>query len=442
MEVTRMIPGFMAATAIVLSAVATGAEIYVSDAGNFSNPPWQILKFDENGDNPQAFITDNLGWPQDIVFLEDQGIVLVSNLTTDRINRHDIETGEFIDIFADNANGPTRMKIGPDGLLYVLQWSGDGTVLRYELDGTFVDRFTDTRVAQAIGLDWDEAGRLHVSSFNGRSVRRFDAQGRDDGLFVSTNLNGPTNIWFGDGGDLFVVDWQGGAIRRFSAQGAFLESFVTGLVQPEGVAVLPGGELLVGNGGPGAVARYDAFGDFLGNLVAAGAGGLLQPNAVVVREAFRFDFDFDFDLDADGQWVSDDPETAGNAQGLTFDHFPSANLLFVAWYSYILSGTPDPGDDGGIGAPDQRWLTGQLLIDGNVASGPLFATTGGRFDAPPTGMQETAEVGAMTVEFSACDRAVVSYDLATPVAANEFPIIPLEVRINPAAACRSERLAQ
>jgi len=31
-------------------------EVYVSDAGNFSSPPWQILKFDENGDNGEVFI--------------------------------------------------------------------------------------------------------------------------------------------------------------------------------------------------------------------------------------------------------------------------------------------------------------------------------------------------------------------------------------------------
>ena len=43
-------------------------EIYVSDAANFSNPPWKILKFDENGENPEVFIDTVLAWPQDIVF--------------------------------------------------------------------------------------------------------------------------------------------------------------------------------------------------------------------------------------------------------------------------------------------------------------------------------------------------------------------------------------
>ncbi|MEL7425210.1 MAG: hypothetical protein AAFN81_19645, partial [Bacteroidota bacterium] len=120
-------------------AFSQNFSVYVSDAAGFNTPPWKILKFDENGDNPEVFINTNLGWPQDILFLEDQGIVLISNLTTGLINKHDAETGILAGVFASGIGGPTRMKIGADNLLYVLQWSGNGLVRRYELDGTFVD---------------------------------------------------------------------------------------------------------------------------------------------------------------------------------------------------------------------------------------------------------------------------------------------------------------
>ena len=113
-------------------------DLYVSDAGNFNNPPWQILKYDQNGENGEVFISDHLAWPQDILFLEEQNQVLISNLNSDSINIHDATTGEFIGLFGDEADGPTRMAIGPDGLLYVLQWNGDGKVLRYETDGTYL----------------------------------------------------------------------------------------------------------------------------------------------------------------------------------------------------------------------------------------------------------------------------------------------------------------
>ena len=137
-------------------------EIYVSDAENFSSPPWKILKFDENGENPEIFIDTVLAWPQDILFLEEQQVVLISNLNTGRITKYNSSTGEFIGDFATGIGGPTRMKIGADSLLYVLQWTGNGKVRRYQLDGTFVNEFTSVGVAQSIGIDWD-LSLIHIS---------------------------------------------------------------------------------------------------------------------------------------------------------------------------------------------------------------------------------------------------------------------------------------
>ena len=94
----------------------------------FQSPPWKILKFDENGENPETFIDTNLAWPQDIVFLEDQQVVLISNLNSGKITKYNSSTGEYIEDFATGIGGPTRMKIGADSLLYVLQWSGNGKV--------------------------------------------------------------------------------------------------------------------------------------------------------------------------------------------------------------------------------------------------------------------------------------------------------------------------
>ena len=146
--------------------------IYVSDAGGFNVEPWQVLRYDEDGSNPQVFIdnqffVDNsVGWPQDILFLEDQEVVLISCLVGGRITKHNATTGAYLEDFATVAGGPTRMKIGADGYIYVLQWSNtDNKVLRFEQDGTFVDEFTSVGVSQSIGLDWDSDGFLTYSEF-------------------------------------------------------------------------------------------------------------------------------------------------------------------------------------------------------------------------------------------------------------------------------------
>lgn len=257
--------------------------VYVSDAGNFQNPPWQILKFDNTGRNPSVFINTNLAWPQDILFLEQSNEVLISNLSSGRITRHNATTGAFIDDFATGISGPTRMKIGPDGLLYVLQWNGPGIVLRYNLDGSLVGEFNTVGVSQSIGMDWDTNGNLYVSSYNGDLVRRFDSNGDDLGIFISSNLAGPTNIWFDETGDLLVSDYDGTAVKRFNANGNYEDDFLRGLGNSEGIGILPTGNILVGNGATSSVKMFSSSGTFIRDFIPSGSGNLIAPNAVVIR---------------------------------------------------------------------------------------------------------------------------------------------------------------
>ena len=153
-------------------------------------------------------------------------------------------------------------------------------------------------------------------------------------------------------------------------------------------------------------------------------------------------FSFNYAQDADGQWVIDNPAFFGNRQGLTLDYMAFADLLFVAWFTYVDSSAADPaaGLDR-IGARDNRWLTGQLTIDGDTAVGPLFASTGGRFDAPPQPGQESIEVGTMAIEFTACNVAMVRYEIDDQTLVREFPVVPLEQRVNGDFQCDSEATA-
>src|SRR5690606_3982688 len=113
--------------------------------------------------------------------------VIISNLNTGLITQYNAETGAYTGNFATGIAGPTRMKIGPDGLLYVLQWLGNGRVLRYNLDGGLVDTFTDVGVTNSIGLDWDEDGNLYVSSYNGGYVQQFSSTGASVRRFINSN---------------------------------------------------------------------------------------------------------------------------------------------------------------------------------------------------------------------------------------------------------------
>ena len=258
-------------------------DVYVSDAANFQTPPWQILKYDQNGENPSVFIKDNLSWPQEILFLESEGTVLISNFTSNRITRHDAETGAFINNFATFIAGPTRLKIGPDSLLYVLQWNGNGKVRRYELDGTYLGEFTSVGVSQSIGLDWDTEGNLYVSSYNLDLVRKFDRDGNDLGVFINSGLVGPTDIWFDDHGDLLVSDYDGTAVKRFDSNGNYSGDFLNGLSRSEGVAYLPDGNILIGNGATSSIKMFSPDGNYIKDFIPPRLGGLQTPNAITVR---------------------------------------------------------------------------------------------------------------------------------------------------------------
>ncbi|MCB0523931.1 MAG: T9SS type A sorting domain-containing protein [Lewinellaceae bacterium] len=262
---------------------AQSFDIYISDAGNFNNPPWQILKFDQNGQNGVVFTTEHLAWPQDIVFLEDKNEMLISNLNSGEISRHNATTGAYINSFATGISGPTRMKIGPDSLLYVLQWQGDGKVRTYNLDGTFAGNFTQTNVTNSIGLDWDNSGNLYVSSYNGKYVRKFSPAGFDLGNFISTGLQGPTNIYFDDTGDLVVLDYVANVVKKYNSIGDYKGVFITAMPKAEGVDFLPNKNILMGCGPASSIREFAPDGSFVKTFILGGTLGLKTPNAVVIR---------------------------------------------------------------------------------------------------------------------------------------------------------------
>lgn len=270
-----------------ISLNAQNLAVYVSDAANFNSGPYQIAKFDETGNYEGALITaeDGIVWPQDIVFLDSEEAVLISNLAAAGvISKHHWATGNFEENFAEGLGGPTRMKVGPDGLLYVLQWSNTvNKVLRYELDGTFVDEFSEIGIGQSIGIDWDASGDLYISSYGNNLVQKFNGTtGADLGPFINSGLSGPTNIFFEDDGNLIVFNYNTGVIKRFDPAGNFLADLITGVNGCEGFDFFPNGDILIGVGSDGSVRRYDSDYNFIENFVEPGI--LLTPNAIVIRD--------------------------------------------------------------------------------------------------------------------------------------------------------------
>lgn len=105
----------------------------------------------------------------------------------------------------------------------------------------------------------------------------------------------------------------------------------------------------------------------------------------------------DINPGVDGAWH--DPLISGQGVFLDVHSDPQqGGFVFLAWLTY--------GDDTASG---QRWLTAQGSIDGATATLDAYETTGGLLD--DTRPVQTRWLGPMTLEFSDCNNASLSYTL-------------------------------
>jgi len=113
---------------------------------------------------------------------------------------------------------------------------------------------------------------------------------------------------------------------------------------------------------------------------------------------------------------------ATNGQGFLITVFPDIGQMFLAWFTYD---TERPPEDvtALVGEPGHRWLTAQGPYAGDTASLTLFVTEGGVFDAsePPASTDLSGD-GTMTLEFSDCANAIVTYEITSLDVAGEIPI--------------------
>jgi len=112
----------------------------------------------------------------------------LTNIISGRIDKYNAQTGAWLGVFANGISDPTRMVIGPYSLLYLLQWAGSNRVLCYDLDGIFVDVFSNTGVNASIGIDRNFERILFVSSYYDHKIDGFDTAGNFITTFIDSAL--------------------------------------------------------------------------------------------------------------------------------------------------------------------------------------------------------------------------------------------------------------
>jgi plastocyanin len=116
-------------------------------------------------------------------------------------------------------------------------------------------------------------------------------------------------------------------------------------------------------------------------------------------------------------WFNSD--TAG--QGFFIIAFPDFGIVFLAWFTFETS-LPDDTIIANLGWAGHRWFTAVGTFSGDTAVLDIEFTSGGIFDSvEPTPDQESGK-GTITVKFSDCENATVTYDIPSIARMDVVPV--------------------
>lgn len=270
-------------------ALIAQTRIYISGRNSHS-----IEMYDLQGNHLGEFVEGREGGldrPQDLFFHPKTGELLVTGFNNNAIKAFDPVTGEFLRDFSKGRvlTRPTKMKIGPDSLIYVTSWASGNfnKVMRFDLNGNFVDDFTSMGVPFGCELDWDKNGNLLVVTFgNGNNglVQQFDTAGNFVQTFInSNNLSGPVNIWKYGTSEWLVADWTDGQVNRFDSTGVLLGTFVSGMTNIEGYAYDSLSRLYLCDWEQDEILRFQSDGTY--DKIFIPSGTVDAPNAILFGPA-------------------------------------------------------------------------------------------------------------------------------------------------------------
>lgn len=210
---------------------------------------------------------------------------LVSGFTSNNVHVYDACTGAFERLLdaADRIRGPQAVRIGPNGMLYVVS-EGNGRVLRYNATTLeFIDSFINAGAGTGItGLAFGPDGDVYLGGYAVDTVRRYDGTtGQLEATVVAagTGLDGPDcGMNFGPDGRLYIPSYNNNAVVRYDPASNTSATIVApntgGLVRTRAVLFEPGGQsYLVTSEGSGHLFRFNAANNALVSTVASGLGG-------------------------------------------------------------------------------------------------------------------------------------------------------------------------
>jgi hypothetical protein len=221
--------------------------------------------------------------------LGPDGLIYVVSELTSSIHRYRADTLAYVDRFAlTPPMAPLGLAFGSDDIVYVAGYDSND-VKKFDRNGNLLGAAFPARASgiagPEIGTTFGPDGNLYVPGYNSNSVIRFDPRTGATTQVIAPRQNGivrPRGLLVArDGVNMFLMTEGSGQLFRWNPATGALAELRHDLVAATMLAYARNGELLAVESS--GVTRLDAStGATLGTLVSPGSGGLNFPTFVAV----------------------------------------------------------------------------------------------------------------------------------------------------------------
>jgi len=213
---------------------------------------------------------------------------VVSDLNSGKVQVYDSTSNTLLyNLLLPPSSGAGDVQLGPDGDLYIGNYSSGSNIQRYGPDGQFLGVFASSGgLSYPAGLTFGPDGNLYVDSYGNDQILEYQGPGGAmPGSFVKifaslgqySAFSYPLGITFDPAGNLYVTVTNnatngGGAVLRFNSAGmpypsnagpggaVFLPAGYDGLMTPIGVRFGPDGKFYVSSLENATILRFDVNG--------------------------------------------------------------------------------------------------------------------------------------------------------------------------------------
>jgi streptogramin lyase len=301
--------------------------------------------------------------------------------------------------------GAMAVRLGPDGLLYVVAETA-GVIHKYRNDTLeYVGAFAQVPGIGATGLVFDAAGIAYVAGYNSNDVKRFDRNGAALGPAFparASGLAGPDNgMAFGPDGNLYVPGYDSSSVVRWDPRtgqtSVAVPAGTAGLAATRGLLPARDGQhMFITSENSGAVLKWN----LASGAVSAFAAGLSRPTGIDYAPDGAL-------LVSDGNAVVKLNADTG-ARLSTFIPAGSGGISAQVFVAVI----PKAGAVDASQVGTQFWVVGDAVFDGRTLRLDNLLTATGTAFGPGLDFRQLAvkRWGSARIELVSCTEATFSWD--------------------------------